>query len=220
MKKFLVLSLALAMVLGMTACGDKTPATPDSEVQDTVTDTVTDEVTDEVTDGVTDEVVDVPVDEVVVDAKIEKAFADVKEALKDNYWPNMPVDATYLSEMFGINMDNVDSFYGEIPMISAHVDTLVVLKAKADCVDAVKADLEARRDAMIADTMQYPSNIPVIQQTIVGVAGDYVYYICMAGDTTSVQEQGEAAIADLAKGVMTTVEDTIKCVPLTRQRCK
>ena len=210
MKKFLALSLALAMGLSMTACGDKTPATPDSEVQESVTDVTTDVVTEEVTDEVTDEIIEEPVIEVVVDEKIEKAFADVKEALQDNYWPNMPVDEVYLAEMFGVNMENVESFYGEVPMISAHVDTLVVLKAKAGCVDAVKADLEARRDAMIADTMQYPSNIPVIQQTVVGVAGDYVYYICLAGDTTSVQEQGEAAIAELAKGVMTTVEDAIK----------
>ena len=64
----------------------------------------------------------------------EPELSDIVQAVKDaygeNYLPSMEITEDMMSDIYGVNMDNVDEFIAEAPAISAHVDTFIAVKAK------------------------------------------------------------------------------------------
>ena len=119
--------------------------------------------------------------------------AAVVEALGDNYFPDMPLDPEMLEMNFGISSDMYDDYLAEMPMISTNVDTLLIIKAKNDKVEAVEEALNTYRDAKVSDTMQYPMNVGKIQASRIERIGDYVCFVQLGGDLSAVAEQGEEA---------------------------
>lgn len=105
------------------------------------------------------------------------------EVLGDNYWPNMMVDADAMEVRFGITRDMYEDYLAEMPMMSAHVDTLVVVKAKEDQVEAVVSALNTYRDVQINDAVQYPMNMGKVQASCVERIGDYVLFVQLGGET-------------------------------------
>ena len=115
--------------------------------------------------------------------KNDVAVSDIRDAVAavygENYLATMPLDATMFAEMYGVTEDMYEEFVAEIPMMSAHVDTLIVVKAKSDKVEAVKTALEAYRTNQVENGMHYPMNVPKVEASEVVVYGDYVVYIML-----------------------------------------
>jgi len=120
--------------------------------------------------------------------------AAVTEALGENYWPSMELDAEMLEMFFGVSQDLYEDYMAEMPMTSAQVDTLVIVKAKADKVDAVEEALNAYRKDQIENTLQYPSNVGKVQASIVEKIGNYVVFVQLGADTMSVMDSGDEAV--------------------------
>lgn len=130
------------------------------------------------------------------DTNLTAAKAAVEEVIGENYWPNMSIEAEVLEDLYGISPDMIDDFLGEMPMISANVDTLLIVKAKEDNVSAVEDALNAYRDKMVNNTTQYPMNLAKIQASRIETFGSYVCFIQLGADTTDAMDQSEeAAIA-------------------------
>lgn len=126
--------------------------------------------------------------------EMEKVKAAITEALGENYWPNFQVPKDMLESTYGISEDLYDDYLAETPMISTNVDTLIIVKAKEDKVGEVEDALEAYRDKMVADTMQYPMNLGKIQASRIEVIEDYVCFVQLGADTTHALEQGDEAV--------------------------
>lgn len=126
--------------------------------------------------------------------EMEGLKSAVLEALGENYWPNMAVDSEMLEMLFGVTSDMYEDYMGEIPMMSAHVDKLVIVKAKEGKAEEVREALDAYRDSQVNDTMQYPMNLGKIQASRVEAAGDYVIFAMLGGDDTEAESE-EAQIA-------------------------
>ncbi len=136
------------------------------------------------------------------------------EVLGENYWPNTEIPAEYLEE-YGLTTDMYEDFYGEMPMISTNVDTLIVVQAKEGQVTAVEEVLNEYRDNLVNDTMQYPMNVGKIQASRIETFGNYVCFVQLGADTTDFygedgdeeavikhcQEQNELAIEALGKAL-------------------
>lgn len=120
----------------------------------------------------------------------------VLEAVGDNYYPDMPLDSQMLEMNFGITSDMYDDYMAEMPMISTNVDTLLIIKAKNDKVEAVEEALNAYREAEVNSTMQYPMNIGKIQASRIERIGDYVCFVQLGGDTIAAEESGEEAVLE------------------------
>lgn len=119
--------------------------------------------------------------------------AAVVEAVgQDEYWPNMPMDGEMLNMRCGITADMYDDYMAESPMISANVDTLIIVRAKAGQADTVYDKLNAYRDALVSDTMQYPSNLGKIQSSQVEKIGDYVVFVQLGGEAGLADDEEEA----------------------------
>ncbi len=128
-------------------------------------------------DGNADETQDDSEAAVAVD--FTESYNAVIDAYGEYYMPNMDLESTMLSEIYGINMDNVEEFFGQAPMISTNVDTFIAIKAKEGMGTEVAEDLNAYRDKLVNDSLNYPMNIPKIEASEVVVYGDYVYFLML-----------------------------------------
>lgn len=207
MKKLLVMLTLGVMVTGITACGNKDNAGQTTEQTQTVESTVpgTESLPAETTENVestgtaaTDEVTDGEVGAGETAEGWSEEMTAIKnavvEALGDNYWPNTQILPEMLEAGYGITSDMYDDYMGEAPMISANVDTLLIIKAKDDKVDEVEEALNAYRDVLVNDTMQYPMNLGKIQASRIQTYGNYVCFVQLGADTTEVSENGEEAV--------------------------
>ncbi len=107
--------------------------------------------------------------------------AVVEAVGQDDYWPDMPMEADMLETFFGITSDLYEDYMAESPMISANVDTLVIVKAKEEQADAVLEILNGYRENLVNDTMQYPQNLGKIQASQVEKIGNYVIFVQLGG---------------------------------------
>jgi hypothetical protein len=109
-------------------------------------------------------------------AELEAAVADV---LGDNYWPQTEFPGV---EDLGITADMYEDYIYKVPMISTNVDTLIIVKASQGHLEDVKKALNTYRDNLIGDTLQYPMNIPKIQNSVIAEYGDYVAFIQLGAE--------------------------------------
>lgn len=219
-KKYLALLLTsvLAVSTFMTACGNKevTSTTEDSvinteenassEEETTTEEPTTEEETTEETGTAEDETVE----NVIEDKTIEAMFNAVKDELGENYYPNMPLEKEYLEQIYGVPAGSYETFYGEAPMISANVDTLIVVKPAEGQTDTVVDALTSYRQSLIDDSFQYPKNVPVIQNSEVYTTGDYVVFMCLAGNIMTSDEPTEEEMAEAVKTTMERAKAVIE----------
>ncbi len=194
MKKATTFVCMTALCLALAACG-KNDQNAESSTQDSQMTQESTQVqeTEEGTEGTTEEFVDEMPQE-GWSKEMEALKTAVVDKLGENYWPNMPVTPDILEGLFGITSAMYDDYLAEMPMISTNVDTLVIIKPKADQAKAVEDALNAYRDAKVNDTMQYPMNVGKIQASKVEKIGDYICFIQLGADTMELSEEGDAAV--------------------------
>lgn len=126
--------------------------------------------------------------------EMEGIKAAILEQVGDNYFPDMALLPDMLEMQFGITSDMYDDYFAEMPMISANVDTLLIIKAKDDKVEDVEAALEAYQDNQINGAMQYPMNIGIVQASSVVTIGNYVCFSQLGGDIMDLVDSGDEAV--------------------------
>lgn len=177
-----IVLMAGAMCLMLAACGDKKDGndaviTPDNTTQATQ-ESVSDPSQESTSSGnnTVSENTAVEFRNDVAVADVEAAVAD---ALGENYWP---VESIESLEALEITSDMYEEFIYKVPMISANVDTLIVIKAAEGKVQDVEDKVNAFRDANINDLMQYPMNLVMIQCSKVVTMGNYVAFVQLGAD--------------------------------------
>lgn len=130
--------------------------------------------------------------------KVEVSLAEVHQAVKDiygeNYIPSMELDAAALENLMNLKADMYEEVIAEVPMMSAHVDTFVAVKAAEGQADAVEESLNGYRDYLINDAFMYPTNMVKVQASKVVRHGDYVFFVLLGNVPMEVEEQGDDAI--------------------------
>ena len=180
------------LAFGLTACGRNGQAEESTQqsVETTVENTVMENDTTDVNDT-TDTEMDVTEG---WSTEMEGLKSAIVEALGENYWPDMAVPAEVLEGNYGITPDMYDDYLAEMPMISTNVDTLLIIKAKDDKVEAVQEALNTYRESLVNDTMQYPVNVGKIQASRIETIGNYVCFVQLGADTMAASEQGDEAV--------------------------
>lgn len=144
--------------------------------------------------------------------EMEGLKAAVVELLGDDYWPDAQMLPDMLEMSFGITADMYEDYMAESPMISANVDTLLIVKAKDDKVEAVQGAVEAYREAKVNDTMQYPMNLGKIQASRIETIGNYVMFVQLGADTTDAAEEGDEAVVAQCQEVNDQVIETVRAL--------
>lgn len=182
MKKILALFLTMAMVVSLTACSKKQENSGESLPEE----------------GSASE--DASFDESATDYGAGVTMAELKEALVnslgEDYWPDTEIPEDMLKDIYGISTDMYEEYYGETPMISTNVDTVLIVKAKEGQVEAVEDALNTYRDAMVSDTLQYPMNVGKIQASRIESFGQYVCFVQLGADTMEALDHGDDAVIE------------------------
>lgn len=103
--------------------------------------------------------------------------AAVAEKMGDNYWPDMEVPPEMIEDTFGISADLYDEAFAQVPMISANVDTLIIVKAKEGSEGKVEEALQAYKEYNTTEALQYPMNLGKVQAAQIAVYGRYVCFV-------------------------------------------
>ena len=134
----------------------------------------------------------------------------VAQELGDEYWADMEVPAEALETMYGVTSDLYEDYYGQIPMISAHADSLLIVKAAQGKEAQVEEALGAYQENLQQDTFQYPANLSKIQASQLQTYGSYVCFVQLGGsmegtdgeaekEVTACQEANERALEVIRK---------------------
>ena len=183
MKKKAIIFLTAALLFSMTACGNK----KDDNKGETLPSGDTTENDSTYEESSTDYGAGVDIQD------IKKALTD---EFGDNYWPDTEISKEMLKDIYGVSEDLYEEYYGESPMISTNVDTVLVIKAKEDQVAAVEEALDVYRSRLVNDTMQYPMNIGKIQASRIETFGSYVCFVQLGADTMEASENGDEAVIE------------------------
>lgn len=133
--------------------------------------------------------------EQAADSTVNKIAQKIKDSYGENYLPSMPMDNEMINTTFGLEEGSYTEAFAEMPMISAHPDTLLIVKAAEGKTDDVKKKIEEYRQRLLDDTMQYPMNLPKIQASQVVQNGDIIAFIVLG----AVNEDLDASEEDQAK---------------------
>lgn len=200
MKKLLVWLSVGVLVLGVAGCGNTEDGNSSSDgnvVENSASPDPTQapEATEEPADAPNEGGQGGDVSDSGWSAEMEAVKTAVVDLVGDNYIPNVAMMyADYLESMIGISPDMYDDYLGEMPMISAHVDMLIVIKPAEGQADAVEETLNAYRTNNIENSFQYPGNVGKVQASRVGRAGDYVVFVQLGGEISELLEQGDEAV--------------------------
>lgn len=110
---------------------------------------------------------------------VETIASAIKAAYGENYLPDTVMTSEMIEAKFGLNADCCTEIFAESPMIGAHPDTLVIVKAAEGRLEEIKGKLEAYREQLVNDTMQYPMNLAKIHASRVVVNGDFAAFILL-----------------------------------------
>ncbi len=127
------------------------------------------------------------------DVSLDDILSTIKEAYKDNYMPDSPIDSQVLNDVMGISPELCESYVAEMPMISTFVETFIGVKAKEGKGADVEKALTEYREYLLNDTMQYPMNVSKIQASQVIRHGDYVFFVMLGGPDDDAMEKGDEA---------------------------
>lgn len=200
MKKLAVLLLTATLALSLASCGNKNEGDGGSQAGNSQESSISDAATNPVSEPESqpesdqqpeDGASQMPEDDISEQmSAIRQAVVDV---LGDNYWPDTQIPAEYL-EGYGLTSEMYADFWGEMPMISTNVDTLIVIQANEGQIDAVEEVLNSYRDTLVNDTMQYPMNVGVVQASRIEVVGDYACFVQLGADTMDLMDSGDEAV--------------------------
>lgn len=194
MKKAILLGSGLLLTFMLTACGGQTDKEKEQESHVGQTQESSSE---QQTPSSGQDNVQTPGqddDGTAKDGTLQELREAVMEVLGEDYWPNTEIEAEVLAEKYGITEEMYEEFFGEMPMISVNVDTLLIIRAKEGQEQAVENALNQYREAQINDAMQYPMNVGKVQASRIEAIGSYVCFVQLGADVTEEMDQGEDAV--------------------------
>ena len=129
------------------------------------------------------------------DGAAQKILDAIKEAYGEDYLPNTPIPEELLSGTYGLDPDTYTEIAAEMPMISANVDTVIIVKAASGKTGDIKAALTAYHDRLVNESLQYPQNVAKVNAAQVVANRDYVAFIMLG----KIDERGNASDSERAE---------------------
>lgn len=116
------------------------------------------------------------------DAQPESGRAAVlgAAALNADEWPDLDMinDAAIIESYFGFNADDTEDYYLAIPMISANMEEIIVVKPKAGSEEAVKTAIFDHITNVTENMFLYPGQEEIAAGAVSGETPDgYIYGI-------------------------------------------
>ncbi len=185
MKKFICVLLAAIMLLSLSACGTKNTDSDSTDADSNSTDSGTTDVT----------------------LTAQEVLDKLKETLGDSYGCDAADDEDRMTNYYGLDLTQVESWASEASSMSAlNPSTAVVLKVKDGYADTAASLLRERYQQVLDYSEMYNMSVPMVEQARLFVSGNYVALLILGqtpdGDVTAEEEaqlaQDESAKVDSA----------------------
>lgn len=204
MKKPVICVCASLLALGLVACAASKSDEGNEQSVNSQEDNLSQQVLDTEDAQVTEQVGEI--------VELDDIRETLVEVLGEHYWPNTRISPEYLAD-YGLSEELYEDFYGEVPVVSTNVDTLIIVQAKEGCLEEVEEVINRYREALVDDTKQYPMNEGKVKASRIETIGNYVCFVQLGADTTNAygedgnkeavilhcQEQNELVIEALGK---------------------
>lgn len=179
-KKILVILLCMLSIGLLSGCGNDNPA--DEMVQKEPANSVKIEEKEEKEEGSKNF------------STLSKLHESVKEEMGERYWPETFISETELEEKTGITPDMYIEFIAEKNVMDSDIDTMIIIHAKEEYVGNIETSLEAYRSNVILENQEYPQNYGKAQASRMETIENYVCFVQLGADTTTVADKGEEEI--------------------------
>ncbi len=110
---------------------------------------------------------------------------DVVMELEENLGITMPekMDEQSLQEVFGLNPDDIEEYYGEYSAVDTSADHIIGVKVKDGKVDEVKSALEQRKQEIVDNFQEFlPDQYDKANAGKIIQKGNYLFLV-IAGDS-------------------------------------
>ena len=110
---------------------------------------------------------------------------DVIMELEENLGITMPekLEQQSLQEVFGLNPDDIEEYYGEYSAVNTSADHIIGVKVKDGKVDEVKSALESHKQEIVDNFEEYlPDQYDKAQAGKIIQKGNYLFLV-IAGDS-------------------------------------
>ena len=138
-----------------------------------------------------------------VDLTAQEVLDKLKETLGDSYGCDAQDDEDRMTNYYGLDMSQVDSWASEASSMSAlDPSTAVVLKVKDGYADTAADLLRERYQQVLDYSKMYNMNVPMVEQARLFVSGNYVALLILGaqGDWEASDEvQAKFAAEEAAK---------------------
>ena len=139
------------------------------------------------------------------DMTAQQVLDTLKEKLGDSYGCDLAEDEDRMTNYYGLDLSQIDSWAAESSKNSAlDASTAVVLKVKDGYAQDAAAALQTSYDQVLDYSKMYSMNLPMVQQARLFVSGNYVALLILGqlpDDNTADEAklaQDEAAKVDAA----------------------
>ena len=137
--------------------------------------------------------------------ELDKMRNEIVKWYGTTYYPNVKVQddeaylGIYLADTLKIDAAWVDEIIIEVPMISANVDTLILVDPSEGNAENVLAALTEYKRYLVEESFQYPVNEARVKSAAVAQVGDYVCFSILGGAVDNPEEWGITSDEELAK---------------------
>ncbi len=130
--------------------------------------------------------------------KIVGPMDELKDAVIDildsNYWPDTLLSSEELAERTGISENMYDDYMAEYQHTEAGIDMMIIVKAKEGEIQTVERYLNEYRELLLNIYSNQPQNRAKISASRIETIENYVCYIQLGADISSLEKQGNDAM--------------------------
>ena len=119
-----------------------------------------------------------------------------RRAYGASYEPNVAIPDELINTEFGLNISEMEDYYGEMPQIGLRCDRIVAVKANEGDVDKVIERFEQAKKGFLKNNMEY-SNSMKVSEALILQEGDFVCFY-MLGDDYGGENIGEGSSEETA----------------------
>jgi len=119
--------------------------------------------------------------------ELDKVRNAVAKMYGTTYYPNVKIHddeaylSTYMADTLKMDAAWIDQIIIEVPMISANVDTLILVDPSEGNAENVLNALNAYKTYLVEESFQYPMNEARVKSAVVQKVGDYVCFSILGG---------------------------------------
>lgn len=123
----------------------------------------------------------------------------VVEILGENYWPDKQLTKEELETETGITPDMYEEYLAEKQNVETDIDTMIIIKAKADELSEIETLLNDYRESLMIKYRDRPQELGKVEASRIEIIDTYICFVQLGADTTQAAKAGDEKVITLCQ---------------------